>query len=65
VADEKLRALVKLSPQDPETIVSKTEIPQYASKSLKITALGARDGKLWFGAEDKGKGWLFNVIEPR
>ena len=65
VADEKLRSLVKLSPQDPETIISKTELPQYASRSLKITALGARDGKLWLGAEDKGKGWLFNVIEPR
>ncbi len=65
VADEKLRSLVKLSPDDPETIISKTEIPQYASRSLEITALGDHDGRLWFGAEDKGKGWLFNVIEPR
>jgi hypothetical protein len=65
VADEGLRSLVKLSPDDPETILSKTEIPQYASKSLKITALGAKDGKLWFAAEDTGKGWLFNVTEPR
>lgn len=65
VADEKLRSLVKLSPADPETIISRTELPQYASKSLKITALGAGEGRLWFGAEDKGKGWLFNVTEPR
>ena len=64
-ADEKLRALVKLSPHDPETVISKTELPQYASKTLKITAMGAKDGKLWFAAEDKGKGWLFNVAEPR
>jgi len=65
VADEGLKALVKLSPDDPETILSKTEIPQYASKSMKITALSSKDGKIWFAAEDKGKGWLFNVPEPR
>jgi len=64
-ADEKLKSLVKLSPDDPEMIISKTELPQYASKSLKITAMGSKDGKLWFTAEDKGKGWLFNVTEPR
>jgi len=65
VADESLKSIIKLSPEDPETVLSRTEIPQYASKSLKVTALGAKDGKLWFSAEDKGKGWLFNVTEPR
>ncbi|OGS08129.1 MAG: hypothetical protein A2270_03555 [Elusimicrobia bacterium RIFOXYA12_FULL_51_18] len=65
VTDEGLKSLIKLSPDDPETILSKAEIPQWASKSMKITALGARDGKIWFASEDKGKGWLFNVTEPR
>lgn len=64
VADEGLKSAVKLAPEDPETIISRTEIPQYASKTLKITGLGSKNGKLWFAAEDKGKGWLFNLPEP-
>lgn len=65
VADEAQKSLVKLLPEDPETILSRTEIPQYASKSLKVTGLGSKDGKIWFTAEDRGKGWLFNLNEPR
>jgi len=64
-ADASLKALIKLSPEDPENILARVELPQYASKSMKITAMGAKDGKLWFTAEDKGKGWLFNVPEPK
>ncbi|MFA6434418.1 MAG: hypothetical protein WCW52_06955 [Elusimicrobiales bacterium] len=65
IADETQKSLVKLSPDDPETILSRTEIPQYASKSLKVTGLGSKDGRIWFTAEDKGKGWLFNLPEPK
>lgn len=65
VADSGLKALVKLSPDDPETIVSRTELPQFVSKTIKLTSMGAKNKKLWFTAEDKGKGWLFNVPEPR
>lgn len=65
VVDEAQRALVKLSMDDPETILSKTELGQYASKTLKITALAAKDGKLWFAAEDGGKARLFSIDEPK
>ncbi|MBU2574086.1 MAG: response regulator [Elusimicrobia bacterium] len=65
VADEGLRSLVKLSPDDPQTALSKTEIGQYSSKTLKITALAPKGGKIWFTAEDNGKGRLFSIDEPR
>ncbi|MBI4800995.1 MAG: hypothetical protein HY796_00560 [Elusimicrobia bacterium] len=65
VADEGLRALVKLSPEEPQTALSKTELGQYSSKTLKITALAPKSGKIWFAAEDNGKGRLFSIAEPR
>jgi hypothetical protein len=64
-ADAALKSLIKLSPENPEAIISRTELPQFASKTIKLTSMGAKDGKLWFTAEDKGKGWLFNVPEPK
>lgn len=65
IADETQRALVKLSLDDPETIISRTELKQYSSKTLKITALAPKGGKIWFAAEDGGKARLFSIDEPR
>ncbi len=65
VVDEGQRALVKLSADDPETVLSKTEIGQYASKALKITALAPKDGRIWFAAEEGGKARLFSMDEPK
>ncbi|HOW90059.1 MAG TPA: hypothetical protein PL037_07235 [Elusimicrobiales bacterium] len=64
-ADSKLRSVLRISPDDPASILSRTELPQFASKTIKLTSMSPKDGKLWFTAEDKGKGWLFNVPEPR
>lgn len=65
VADPRYKALVKLSLDDPETIISRTELPAYASKTMKITALASKDGKLWFAGEDKGRGLAFFKDEPK
>ena len=64
-ADPDLKALVKMSLDDPERIISKTEITAYASKTLNITALGAKEGRIWFIGEDKGRGLAFFKDEPQ
>lgn len=64
-ADPGLRALTKMSLDDPERLISKTELEAYASKTLKINAMAAKDGKLWFAGEDGGKGVVFFKDEPK
>ena len=65
VADQGLRSLVKLALDDPERIISKTELDVYASRTLKITALAAKDGIIWFAGEDGDKGLAFYKDEPK
>lgn len=65
VADPVLRGLVKLSLEDPERIISKTELDVYASKTLKITAMASKDGTIWFAGEDGEKGLAFYKDEPK
>ena len=65
VADAGLRGLVKLSLEDPERIISKTELDVYASKTLKITAMASKEGKIWFAGEDGDKGLAFYKDEPK
>lgn len=65
VADPGLRGLVKLTLDDPERIISKTELDVYASRSLKITAMASKDGILWFAGEDGDKGLAFYKNEPK
>ncbi|MDO8804716.1 MAG: hypothetical protein Q7R35_09790 [Elusimicrobiota bacterium] len=65
VADAGLRGLVKLSLEDPERIISKTELDVYSSKTLKITAMASRDGTIWFAGEDGDKGLAFYKDEPK
>jgi hypothetical protein len=64
-ADAGLNALVKLSLDDPERIISKTELGAYASKTLKVTAMASKDGKIWFAGEDGAKGLVFFINEPK
>jgi CheY-like chemotaxis protein len=64
-ADPGLKALVKLSLDDPETIISRTELKAYASKTLKITAMDSSGGRLWFAGEDGDKGLAFFIDEPK
>lgn len=65
VADPGLRGLVKLSLEDPERIISRTELDVYASKTLKITALASKDGTIWFAGEDGDRGLAFYKDEPK
>ena len=65
VADPVLKGLVKLSLEDPERIISKTELDVYASKTLKITAMASKDGTIWFTGEDGDKGLAFYKDEPK
>ncbi|HNW43720.1 MAG TPA: response regulator [Elusimicrobiales bacterium] len=63
--DPVLKALVKMSLDDPERIISRTGLAAYASKTLTISALAAREGKIWFTGEDKGRGFVFYKDEPK
>ncbi|HAH31918.1 MAG TPA: hypothetical protein DCL44_06350 [Elusimicrobia bacterium] len=65
VADEGLKALVKMPLDQPETLLSSSEIKQYSRKALKITGLASKDGKIWFTAEDKDTGLVFFENEPK
>ncbi len=65
VADPARRALVKLSLEDPERIVSQTQIPEYSSRSLKITAMDSKDGRIWFAGEDGDRALAFYEEEPK
>ena len=64
-ADPGLRSLVKMSLDDPERIISKTELDVYSSKTLKITAMASKDGTIWFAGEDGDKGLAFYKDEPK
>ncbi|MCX5786590.1 MAG: hypothetical protein NTX59_12990 [Elusimicrobia bacterium] len=63
--DEGFKALVKMPLDQPETLLSSSEITQYSRKSLKITGLASKDGKIWFTAEDNGAGLIFFENEPK
>lgn len=65
VADPGLKALVKMSLDDPERILSKTALSAYADRTLKITGLAAREGRIWFTGEQKGRGLVFFKDEPK
>jgi hypothetical protein len=65
MADEDIKTLVKMSLDRPDTPLSSSEIKQYSSKSLKITGLASKGGKIWFTAEDKGEGLVFSENEPK
>ncbi|MBI4350847.1 MAG: response regulator [Elusimicrobia bacterium] len=65
VADPALKGLVKLSLDDPERILSKTELDVYASRALRITAMASKDGTIWFAGEDGDKGIAFRRNEPK
>lgn len=64
-ADPVLKGLVKMSLDDPERIISKTELDVYASRTLKITAMASKDGTIWFAGEDGDKGLAFYKNEPK
>lgn len=64
-ADQGLKALVKMSLENPELIISRTEIPEYASKTLNITAVAAAGGRIWFAGDDGGRGLVFRKNEPK
>lgn len=64
-ADPGLKALVKMSLDDPERIISRTELPEYASKTLNIAAVAAVNGKIWFAGDDGGRGLVFRMNEPK
>lgn len=64
-ADGALKSLVKLSLDDPERILSRTELKAYASRTLKVTAVAAAGGRVWFAGEDGGRGTAFYVDEPK
>ena len=60
-ADAGLKALAKMSLEDPERIISRTELSPYASKTLKVTAMAAKEGKIWFAGEDGAKALVFFI----
>lgn len=64
-ADPGLKSVVKMSLDDPERVLTSTQLPQYASRSLKITAMAAKDGLLWFAGEDGDKALAFHTDEPK
>jgi len=65
VADAGLKGLVKMSLDDPERIISKTELDVYSSRTLKITAMASKEGRIWFAGEDGEKGLAFYKNEPK
>ncbi len=64
-ADPGLKGVVKMSLDDPEKILVRTDLDAYASRTLKITAMAAKDGRLWFAGEDGGRGLAFYRDEPK
>ncbi len=64
-ADPDLKAVVKMSLDDPERILVRSDLDAYTSRTLKITAMAARDGRLWFAGEDGGRGLAFYRDEPK
>jgi CheY-like chemotaxis protein len=64
-ADPDLKAVVKMSLDDPEKIVVRSQLDAYASRTLKITAMSSANGRLWFAGEDDGKGLAFYRDEPK
>lgn len=64
-ADPGMKALVKLSVDDPERILLQTPVEQYASSTLKVTAMDSKDGRIWFAAEDGDKALAFYKDEPK
>ncbi|OGS13638.1 MAG: hypothetical protein A2285_07375 [Elusimicrobia bacterium RIFOXYA12_FULL_57_11] len=64
-ADPGLKGLVKMSLDEPERIISTTELPAYADKTLKLTALASKDGKIWFTGDARGRGLVFFKDEPK
>ena len=64
-ADPEHKALLKMSLDQPGTLLSSSEIKQYSSKSLRITGLASKNGKIWFTAEDKDSGLVFSEDEPK
>lgn len=64
-ADPSMKSLVKLSVDDPERIISRTELKAYAARGLKVTAMAAKDGKVWFAAEDGAGAQVFYAEEPK
>ncbi len=64
-ADPVLKGLVKMSLEDPERIISRTELDVYSSRTLKITAMASKDGTIWFTGEDGDKGLAFYKNEPK
>ena len=65
VADPGLRAVVKLPLDDPERIISRTQLPQYSSRTLKVTAMASAGGTLWFTGEDGDRALAFYADEPK
>lgn len=61
IADDKLKELIKMPLDNPEKILSRKEIKEYSSKTLKITGMTKKDEQIWFVAEDKKKGLLFST----
>lgn len=59
IVDENLKELVKFPLDSPGTPVSKKEIKEYASRTLRITAIASKDGTIWLAGEDREKGVLF------
>ena len=64
-ADGSLKSVLKMSLDDPERVLSRTELKAYSSRTLKITAMAARDGKLWFAGEDGDRALVFFENEPK
>jgi len=64
-ADPELKGVVKMSLDDPERMISRTDLEAYASRTLNLTAMASRDGRLWFAGEDGGRGLAFYINEPK
>ena len=60
IADGKTKELITMPLDNPEKILSRAEIKEYVSKTLKITGIAKKDEKVWFVAKDKKKGFLFS-----
>lgn len=64
-ADPALKSVVKMSLDDPERIITRTELKAYSSRGLKVTAMASKDGSLWFAAEDGETAQVFYTPEPK
>ena len=64
-ADPALKSVVKMSLDDPERIITRTELKAYSARGLKITAMASKDGNLWFAAEDGNGAQVFYTGEPK